>query len=241
MASKYQILVDAQVDVTKIQQQLDKAKLKVDLKDGSKGMSDLAKEATAVALSYQAANLVLRKSVEYISDMVDQVYTLDAAMVEFQKVSDLSGEALDNYVDRLAEMRDEVGRTTSELLNSAANFRKSGFNDEDSAQLAVVSSELQNIADSELSAADASNYIVSQLKAFNLTASDATHVVDALNEVSNNFAVSSSDLSVNIVKASAALATSNTTYEESLGLFTGIVEITRNGARASRGNESLSV
>lgn len=129
----------------------------------------------------------------------------------------------------------------SELVGAATEFRKSGFNDEDAAQLAVVASMLQNVADSELTAGEASNFIVSQLKAFNLEASDAQHIVDALNEVSNNFAVSSSDLSTNIVKASAALATGNTTYEESLGLFTAIVEITRNGARAARGNLSLSV
>lgn len=129
----------------------------------------------------------------------------------------------------------------SELVGAATEFRKSGFNDEDAANLAVVASMLQNVADSELTAGEASNFIVSQLKAFNLEASDAQHIVDALNEVSNNFAVSSSDLSTNIVKASAALATGNTTYEESLGLFTAIVEITRNGARAARGNLSLSV
>lgn len=127
----------------------------------------------------------------------------------------------------------------SELVGAATEFRKSGFNDEDAANLAVVASMLQNVADSELTAGEASNFIVSQLKAFNLEASDAQHIVDALNEVSNNFAVSSSDLSTNIVKASAALATGNTTYEESLGLFTAIVEITRNGARAARGLTSI--
>lgn len=71
----------------------------------------------------------------------------------------------------------------SELVGAATEFRKSGFNDEDAANLAVVASMLQNVADSELTAGEASNFIVSQLKAFNLEASDAQHIVDALNEV----------------------------------------------------------
>lgn len=53
----------------------------------------------------------------------------------------------------------------------------------------------QNVADDAMSAGDAASFIISQLKAFNKPASEATHVVDALNSVSNNFAVSSSDLS----------------------------------------------
>lgn len=47
-------------------------------------------------------------------------------------------------------------------------------------------------------------------------------------------AVSSADLATNIGNASAALAVGNNTYEETLALMTGIVEITRNGSKASR-------
>lgn len=66
------------------------------------------------------------------------------------------------------------------MVGAATEFRKSGFGDEDAANLAVVASELQNIADDAISAGDASNYIVSQMKAFGLEASDATHIIDAL-------------------------------------------------------------
>ena len=121
------------------------------------------------------------------------------------------------------------------MVEAATEFRKSGFGDEDAANLAVVTSELQNIADDAISAGDASNYIVSQMKAFGLEVSDATHIIDALNEVSNNFAVSSADLTTNIPKASAALAVGNNTYEETIGLMTAATEITRNASRAARG------
>ena len=73
------------------------------------------------------------------------------------------------------------------------------------------------------------------MKAFNLTAQDSEHIIDAVNEVSNNTAVSSADLATNIGKASAALAAGGNTYEDTLSMMTGIVEITRNGAKASRG------
>ena len=127
------------------------------------------------------------------------------------------------------------------MLQAATEFKKSGFSEEDSAMLARVATMYQNIADEEISAGDAANFIISQMKAFNLTAQDSEHIIDALNEVSNNFAVSSADLAVNLPKASAALATGNVTYEQALGLFTAITEITRNGSRTARGNLSLQV
>lgn len=125
------------------------------------------------------------------------------------------------------------------MVDAATEYRKSGFSDEDSATLAQISTMFQNVADDELSAGEASNFIISQMKAFGIEASNASHIVDAINEVSNNFAVSSSDLSTNIGKASAALAVGNNTYEESIGLMTAGTEITRNASRMARGLVSV--
>ena len=55
-----------------------------------------------------------------------------------KKVSDLSGSALDDYVEKLSKLGDTVARTSSEMVDAATEFRKNGFNDEDSAQLAQI-------------------------------------------------------------------------------------------------------
>ena len=170
---------------------------------------------------------------------VESVFELDAAVTEFKKVSDLSGDALDDYTKKLGEMGQEVARTRAEMVDAATTFRKSGYSDEESATLARVATMYQNVADEAISAGESADFIISQMKAFNIEAEDAEHIIDAINEVSNNFAVSSTDLATNIGKASAALAVGDNTMEESLGLMTAIVEITRNGAKASRGDMSL--
>ncbi len=69
------------------------------------------------------------------------------------------------------------------MVEAAAEFAKAGFNETDAAQLAKVSSMYQNIADEQLSAGEASEFIISQMKAFNITAEDSVHVIDAVNEV----------------------------------------------------------
>ena len=120
------------------------------------------------------------------------------------------------------------------MVESATQFAKSGFNETDAAQLAKVSSRYQNIADEQLSAGDASEFIISQMKAFNITAEDSIHIADAVNNVSNNMSVSSADLARNLGNMSAAMSVGGNTMEESIGLLTGITEITRSAASASR-------
>ena len=100
MASNYSILVDVQFDTSSIKKQLPT------LSQALKGAS-----ADDISLSYQAANEIFKDSIQVISAMVDQVFELQNAMVEFSKVSDLSGEALENYVDKLTEMGTQVART----------------------------------------------------------------------------------------------------------------------------------
>lgn len=82
----------------------------------------------------------------------------------------------------------------------------------------------QNIADEELTAGESASFIIAQLKAFSAEleqvgdeGEQALYVIDALNEVSNNYAVSSSDLSMSLGKVSATLASNNVSFSESLG------------------------
>ena len=118
-------------------------------------------------------------------------------------------------------------------------FRKSGFGDEDAANLALVATMYQNVADESISAADSAGFIIAQMKAFNIEAENATHIIDAVNEISNNYAVSSSDLANNLGKVSSALAVGGNSFEEVLGMMTAITEITRNSSTAARGLVSV--
>lgn len=118
--SAWSVLVGVELDssASKIKQQLDKQAKGITVKVGAEGTSEatrglksVASAADDVTLSYQAANKIFQESIDIISSMVDQVFNLQNAMLEFQKVSSLSGEALDDYVAKLADMGGQVART----------------------------------------------------------------------------------------------------------------------------------
>ena len=69
------------------------------------------------------------------------------------------------------------------MVEAAAMFRKSGFDDSDAATLAKVAAMYQNVSDTAVSAEDAAASIVSQIRVFGEDASFATTIIDAYNEV----------------------------------------------------------
>lgn len=183
-------------------------------------------ETTLKVAKFYASTLVIQAFMSTINEAKEAIIEFDKAMVEFQKVSDLRGQALDEYTQKLGEMGEAVARTKVEMLNASTEFKKSGFTDEQSAQLAKIASLYQNIADEELSTADASKVVISQMKAFAFeTEAQAEHIVDAINEVSNNFAVSSGDIGRGLTQAGASLSTYGNTFEETIGLVSAGTEI----------------
>lgn len=92
-------------------------------------------------------------------------------------------------------------------------------------QLAEVASMFQNVADEEVNAGDAASFLISQMKAFNITAAESEHIVDAVNEVANKFAVSSGDLATAVPKVAATMAQAGNSMEQTLGLLTAGAEM----------------
>ena len=106
--SNYSIIVDAKLDLESIDKQLKQSrktiKFDVDSQSAKQQLQDLG-------LTYQQLQLIASQSIETFKILSEQVFELDGAITEFQKVSDLSGDALDRYVSKLSEAGREVSRT----------------------------------------------------------------------------------------------------------------------------------
>ena len=122
------------------------------------------------------------------------------------------------------------------MVDATTEFRKNGFGDEDAAQLGQVAAMYQNVADEAISASESANFIIAQMVAFGIEAEDATHIIDAVNKVSNNFSVSSGQLAKSLGVVSSSSSAMGNSLEETLGLMTSITEQTRNSSKAARGN-----
>lgn len=246
---------EATTIITKLENKLGETQTKVRKLDGSgkslsstltttsKAAQTFGEKLSGVGRKIQSVNGVfqaLKNVVVNFEAAMQPVLEFDAALTDFKKVSDLSGDALDEYTKKLGTLGEEVARTRSEMVEGATIFKQSGYSDEDAATLARVSALFQNVADTEISAGDAAGIIVSQMKAFNIEAGDAEGVVDKINRVSNEFAVSSTDIATGLSKTSAAMSVLGNDIDETIGLVTAGTEILHGQAsKVSKGLRTI--
>ena len=240
------VLRDAQGHVLKnASEQI--TKISASMKDASKNAKDLGvglRDFSGTLLKvaeFQIITKILNLATSAMSEAISTVKEYDDALTEFKKVSDLSGESLDEYTEKLGKLGGEVARTRTEMVASATEFKKSGFSDEDSAQLAKISEMYRNTADEAISSAESAGFIVSQMKAYNNeTEGFAQHTIDAINNVSDNMAVSSSDISDGLSKTSSAMSALGNSFEESMAMVSGATEVLHGQAtKVARGLRTI--
>lgn len=95
------------------------------------------------------------------------------------------------------------------------------------------------MSDEAITAGDSASFIISQLIAFNMEAEEAIHITDAVNQVANEYSVSSGELARGLgIVASTSSAMGNS-MEQTLGMLTAISEQTRNVNRSARGLNTI--
>ena len=120
--------------------------------------------------------------VDVFRNMVTEVINVDTAMTELRKVSDASASEIDAYFSTAAASAKELGATISDVINSTADWTKLGYNLQDSAELARLTTLYQNIGD-DMTQESAAESLVSTLQGFQMLPEEASHIVDAFNEV----------------------------------------------------------
>ncbi len=210
-----------QVGTTVTKMSKDMTTLRDNTKKIGQSFDDILKKVT----KFYLASLPIRLVTKIISEGTTAIKEYDSAIVELSKVSNYGAEELNKYAESLGKIGEKVGRTKTEMVQSATEFKKGGFSEEDSAKLAELSALYQNTADEILSASEATSVLISQMKAFNMTADDAIVITDAINKVSADFAVSSADIGKGLTQAGASLSTYGNTFYETIGLVTAGTEI----------------
>lgn len=234
----YEILVRAKLHPS------DSAQIKKTLENLGVEAGNSAKSATGsvegLASAFNTLSAAANNVKDVLAPFIDSVFELNSAQIELAKVTDLSGSAMDKYTAQAASLGKEVAKSASEVLSAAGEFAKSGYSEQDALTLSKVALLYTNIADTEVDAAESASMIISQLKAFNIEAENSEHVIDAINQVANNFAVGTNDLSTALSKTSSAMSVLGNSFEETIGLVAAGTEIMQGQAtKVARGLRTI--
>ena len=171
----------------------------------------------------------------------DNVVEVNSAMTELKKVTNETDTAYLKFTQRAAQQSRELGANISDYVQTTADWARLGYNLPNSEELARVSSLFANVGDGIDSATQASEYLISTLKGFNLVADDAERVVDIINQVANTEPASAQDISEILQRSAAALSASNTSFEKTVALGTAMNSVLQNSATTGTVLKTLSM
>ena len=162
----------------------------------------------------------------YIRKMVEEVKALDTAMINLKRVTDETEESYQKFLERANSNASALKTTTSSIVEQSYQWAKLGYSMEEALELANASTIYQRVGDVDQS--QALSNLVTSLKAFKLEAKDTMGVVDRLDKLNNEFAVSASGLGQGLERSASAMAMTGNSLDQTLALLTGAGEITQN-------------
>lgn len=181
-------------------------------------LSRLFKEHFQTAIAMAGVAMVKQG----LREVYNNVLELDTAVTELKKVSSMTGDEMNSYLERTATNARELGASISDLVTSTADWKRLGYSDEDSEELARVAALMANVGDSIDNATTASSYLISTMQGFGLVADDAEHLLDCMNQIANTEPVSMEDLGIIMQKSSAAMSAAGNTYQETLAMASAL-------------------
>lgn len=171
-------------------------------------------------LSTMITMAALHKMQEALGVIYQNVVDIDTAMTELRKVTNLTSEEYDKFMDRASIQSQKLGVSISDIINSTADWSRLGYSPEDAENLATYSTLLKNVGDGIDDVNTSSSYLISTLQGFGLLASDAEDIVNKIDAVANTQPVTANDLGEILTRSSAAMAAANNTLEETIALGT---------------------
>lgn len=184
-----QMLEDFQ-SIEPSQQMLDKFKvsfseLKVGMKQAGLEGKTFGQNLKAMFEKFGSWGIVTRIMMlgyNTVKKMFTATKEVDTSMVNLRKVSDETEESYTRFLRNATKEAKELGTTITELTEATATFARLGYNLADSTELGKIATMYSKVAEN-LSPEEASNSIISTMKAFKIGADEAERIVDEFNYV----------------------------------------------------------
>lgn len=235
----------SKTDLTKLEQQFRKIQTQTQATNvTSQGffgnLKTQLKDSLAIMLKYQLAYKIINETVNAIKSMTNAVVDLDTKLTEFNKVADLSTSQLKDFSDKAYDAADKIGRTGSDMIEAATEFKKAGYDLDESLSMGDAALVMTNVADGITQTSDAASTLISVLNGFNIDQSKIMEVVDKMNEVSNNSPVGFDNLADGLERVSGTMNQAGNSIDQTIGMITGGFTQLRNMEKVSSGLITIS-
>lgn len=172
---------------------------------------------TKEIFTYFSGSSIIFKFFNEIKRGIQYVRDIDLALTELKKVTDETEETYERFLDTAAKTANKVGSTIQKVISSTADWARLGYSMKEAAQFAETTQVLMNVSEFT-DVSQATDTLISSVQAFGYTAETSMDVVDLLNTIGNNYAISTADLAQSLTKSSASLVAAGGDLAEAAAL-----------------------
>lgn len=166
------------------------------------------------------------------------VRELNTALTEMRKVSDETVQNLKDYQATTFDTADTVGTTAKQIQNSTADWMRLGESMNQAAESAKDANVLLNVSEFE-GIDEATESLVSMSQAYKDL--DKMDIIDVLNNIGNNYSISTDGLATALKDSASALVTANNDLNEAVSLTTAGNAITQDPSKVGAGLRTISL
>lgn len=166
------------------------------------------------------------------------VRELNTALTEMRKVSDETVQSLKDYQATTFDTADAVGTTAKQIQNSTADWMRLGESMNQAAESAKDANVLLNVSEFE-GIDEATESLVSMSQAYKDL--DKMDIIDVLNNIGNNYSISTDGLATALKDSTSALVTANNDLNEAVSLTTAGNAITQDPSKVGAGLRTISL
>lgn len=209
------------------------------LKETVAAQKELQTSLSEVVATYSQFYVVMNQ----VNSAIQVHQEVDKALTETRKVAELTKEEMRDYQAESLEVASGLGLLQTELINATTEFNRLGIAFEEAKKFGEIASIGAVVGDIG-SAEEVSNYLIATIQGFKeleMTADDASKVIDMFNEVANNTSINFEALGEGTKRFAASMSETGNSIEESLGLLTAGYDVTRDSERIARGLNTISL
>lgn len=202
-------------------------------------MGDQFKRSFRTVSSYLSSAMLISRLIMTIRNIYNNVLKVDTAMTGLKRVTNLTTAEYKKLYDTMVSSAKEYGATLSDIIDLTTSWVKLGFNSDIADRLAEISTMYQHVAD--VDTATANENLVTAYKGFQETLDetyngDATkaieHITDTYDKLNNEFAVTAANIGDAMQRSASSLQVAGNTFEQSVGMATGITEVIQDAEKA---------
>lgn len=169
------------------------------------------------------------------------VVEVDTAMTELKKVTDETDTTYSAFMQTAIQQSRDLAASISDTVNATADFARLGYTLDEATDLSKAAITYQHVGDGISDISEATESIISTMKAFNIEAKDSMSIVDRFNKVGNEFAISSGDIGDALQRSASALHTAGNDINESIGMIVAANDVAQNPESVGNALKVLSL